>query len=506
MSNVFITSKSAANRHGVFAIERRPPLVITAIGTGQAAIVGQFPWGPAQKLTAPRSIPDLLDTFAPPGMDRTGSAYLSIIGKGWPRPPRVVRVVGVGAAKATATILDSSDPAEAMLTLTAKHEGAAGNVITATVKAASDGNPNHFDLEVSVAGPSGSTVDTLQNLNFSGIGAGTALTPADFDKLRLLGGVEKIQDGVPEPGTYAFSGGADGTVTASDYVGTAQAGNRGMALLEGDPSVRVFFVDDPGAALRDDVNAGGMAHAILMGSRVFFANGDSGQSVEDVKTDVKKYRSDRVVYCDAWAYQRDDVDMSTRLVPSASFAASVACQLPPSTSIAWKAPEVQEMLSGIVGLEFNRGQAVADLTEAGVCCFIQEEEGGFTIESDTTALGPVDPPKASLRRRRMGDYMAISIAKSARPEVDAPNVPVNQANVMGAVESFLGGLKRARDRDPNHNPHIADYYVADPIASNSKESIAAGEFSVDTEVTISPAMSKIFLNIAFGETIVVTAE
>lgn len=506
MSKVFISSKSSANRHGVFAIEKRPPLVIRAIGTGQAAIVGQFPWGPAQKRVSPTSVPDLLEAFALPGMDRTGSAYLSIIGKGWPLPPRVVRVVGDGAAKATATVKDSAETPANMLTLTLKHEGTAGNAVVGTVRTASDGNANHFDLEVKVAGPSGSTVDTIKNLNFSGSGADTVLSPADFAQLKLLGGITKIKAGVPKAGTYTFAGGSDGTVDSGDYVGTAMTGDKGMALLEGDASIRVFFVDDPGTDLRDAVNAGGQAHVELMGNRFFCLNGPSGQGVDDVKADVENYRSDRVLYCDAWAYQRDDVDGSIRLIPSASFAASVACQLSPSTSIAWKSSEVQAMLAGIVGLEFDRGEAVGDLTEAGVCCFIREDEGGFTIESDTTALGPVDPTKASLRRRRMGDYIAISFAKSARPLVDAPNVPVNQADVTGALEVFLKNLKRARDSDPNHNPHIADYAVADPLTSNSRESIQAGEFNVDAQVTISPAMSKIFLNIAYGETVVVTAQ
>src|SRR6266849_5236162 len=75
---VYVSSVSAARRHGVYAIERTPSPSIRAIGTGVCAIVLQSPWGPDQALTTPSGLKDLYDTIAPAGMDRTWSGYRSV--------------------------------------------------------------------------------------------------------------------------------------------------------------------------------------------------------------------------------------------------------------------------------------------------------------------------------------------------------------------------------------------------------------------------------------------
>src|SRR5580704_13498227 len=93
---VFVSSFSQT-RHAVFAIERTPPAVITPTGTGVAAYVAQFPWGPSQTLTTYASTKDMFNTLAPPGMARTGSGYLGLIRKGFP----TLRVLRVTAASGT---------------------------------------------------------------------------------------------------------------------------------------------------------------------------------------------------------------------------------------------------------------------------------------------------------------------------------------------------------------------------------------------------------------------
>ena len=50
-------------------------------------------------MTTPAGPKDIIYTFAPPGMDHTGSGYLSIIGKGWPTL-KVVRALGAAATQA----------------------------------------------------------------------------------------------------------------------------------------------------------------------------------------------------------------------------------------------------------------------------------------------------------------------------------------------------------------------------------------------------------------------
>ena len=345
---VFISSTSAARRHGAYAIERSPAAMVLPIGTGVAAIVAQFPWGPDGVVVTPSGSKDLIYQVAPPGMDHTGSGFLSIMSKGWPTL-KFVRVLGSGAAPASASLTNGT---AGIVAVGARFKGYFGNSLIATVSNASNGNPNYFQLEVQVAGVSGDTAEVIDNLNFSGVGADSA---PDLSTLYLTGSVTKVAAGRPANGSYVFSGGSDGAVSALGYTGTAGTATGGLSAFEGDGSIRHVFTDDPGPALRPAVNAALLQHVQAMGDRCAYINGNQSQTLSQVASDVSNYRSARVVYVDPWAYMLDDQG-TKRLVPPASFAASVAAQLSPSTSIAWKDPEVIAMLSGVVESRVRPGR------------------------------------------------------------------------------------------------------------------------------------------------------
>lgn len=500
---LFVSSRSAATRHGVFALEQQPPAVIKATGTGTACLIEQLPWGPDNVLTTPTDVGDLLSTIAPAGMTRTGSGYLACIRKAFTLL-KFVRVLGSTAAAATA-VINKTGPT-ALVTVTLKYKGTEGNNVVVTTSAASDGDANHFNISATVTGPSGTTTDLIENYNVSGIGADTTLSTSDLAKLKLIGSVTKNSSGVPILASTTCTGGLDGTVDATTYVGTQGSNDKGIAKLEGDKTIDVFFVGDPGNSLRAAVNAGIKAHADYMSDRVGMMNGDSGQTASAAQTDVASYRSERVVYCDPWVYIYDDVTATKTLVPSASFAAAVASQLSPSTSIAWKGDEVIAMLGGILDLEADRGEATSANTNAGIATFIKESDGGFTIEAGVVTIAPSTPAKKNLTRTRMGHYMARSMTKSLRSMGDAPNVPEVQQDIIDAVTTFLERLKGNAKKDPIHTPHLVDYDIADPTAANPQSSIDAGEFAVPIDAKTSSSMEKIFLLFNFGETVTVTSQ
>ncbi len=497
---VFVTSTSAARRHGVFAIERTPPATVRATGSATSVIIEQFPWGPSQTLTEPTGMRNMLDTIAPPGMTRTGAGYLSVIRKGWPLL-KFIRVLGSTAVKASCVI--SSVTPVALFTLTLKYPGTAGNSVTATIATASDGDSNHFNLSVTVTGATGTTTDKLENLNYSGTGSNSA---PDLTKTLLLGTITVTAQGLPVLGSTTFSLGTDGTIDATTYVGTAGTADKGLAKMESDRTVDGFFVGNPGDTIRAAVNLGLAAHADYMTDRVAYINGNSGLTMAATQTAAAISRSQRVVFVDQWVNITDDTDGTTRLVSGASWAASVASQLPPSTSIAWKSDKVQRMLSGIVDLESDRGEAAASNTELGIVTFNREESGGFTFEAGVTTIAPTTPAKRNLTRTRMGHYIARSIVTSLRSSTDAPNVPVNQQDEICAVDKFLGQLKRNATTDPNNLPHILNYAIADVEAANSQTSLDAGEFSIPIDVKTSSAQEKIFISMNFGENVTVSTQ
>ena len=224
------------------------------------------------------------------------------------------------------------------------------------------------------------------------------------------------------------------------------------------------------------------------------------------QADVSNYRSQRIVYCDPWVYEDDDTTAARQLVPSASFAASVASQLPPSTKISWKNPEVIAMLDGIVDLEVDRGQQAASNTAQGIATFIREKNGGYTIEADVVTIAPNDPSRKRLCRGRIGVFVAESITDSLRPSVDGPNVPVTQQGIIDAVETFMDGLKRAQDNDPAHNPYVLDYDIGNVKAANPAADAENGDFTIPLDVKTDPGMEKIFLSVQFGEAVQITAQ
>lgn len=498
--SLFITSTSAALRHGVYAVERQPPATVKATGTGTSAIVEQYPWGPGQTVVTTTGVKNYLDTFAPAGMPRTGSGYLAGIRKAFPIL-KVVRVTGTSAVAASSLLLNVT-PAT-VVTVTLNSTGVAGNSVTATVSNASDGDANHFNLAVTITSATGTTTDLFQNLNYSGTGADSI---PDCTKCILVASITKAIASRPLNAVYAFTSGADGTITSPSYVGTAGSADKGVAKLEGDRTIDGFCCGDPGNSLRAAVNAGLMAHADLMTDRVAYINGNSGLSLAAAQTDVANYRSIRAAYIDVWPYIYDDTDGTKRLVPSAAFAMSVAAQLSPSTSIAWKATNVQALLSGIVDLESDRGDAASTNTDAGIITLQREDLGGYTFEAGVITAAPVSPAKKDLTRTRMGHFIARSAVSSLRGSVDSPNVPLNQQDEINAVEDFLSTLKQNGKVDPNNKPYIVDYKINDISAFNSQSDIDAGNFTIPCDVKLGSSQEKIFLSLNYGATVRVATQ
>ncbi len=483
----------------MYAIERNPPASIRATSTGVAAIVEVFPWGPPQTLVTPSDFRALLDMYAPFGMSHLGSGYLALIKKGF-STLKVVRVLGEDAVKASAVVLTAGS-AE-VVTVTLKYAGVAGNDVTVDITAASDGDANHFNMTVSVTGASGTTSDVFKNLNYSGTGDDSV---PNVSKCLLVGSIAKEAGGVPAIDSYTCENGDDGTIDATTYVGTAGTADVGIAKLEGDRAVDAVFTGDPGTSLRAGVNAGLVAHADMMTDRVAYINGDSGLNQADTITDVASYRSERVVYCDPWVFITDDETGATQLVPPAPFAASVACQLSPSTDIGWKDGKVISMLGGIVDLESDRGEGAANSTDAGITTIGREVNGGFSFELGVLTINPTEPSKGLLTRTRMGHFMARSIVSSLRSSVNSPNVPLNQQDEVNAVEDFLSGLKANLSRDPNNNPFLVDYVIEDLGSANSKADVAAGIFTIPVSAQTGATQSRIFLSLAYGPTVTVKA-
>lgn len=494
---LYVTSMSQVTRHGVFPIERIPPTSITPIGTGAACILGQFPWGPSQTVYQSTSVADFRNTFAPVGMTRTGSAYLMTLSAAFPTLYGL-RTMGATAAAATAALANAVPTT--ICTVALKYPGTGGNSVVCTVSAADDGDSNHFNLTVSVTSAGGTTADVYKNVNFSGTGADS--TFPDIANCLLIGSITKNAAGRPSNGSTTCSSGTNGTIDGTTYVGTQGSGDKGYAKLETNLNLRHVFHDDCGNSIRATVNAGAKAHAAYMGDRVAYIAGNSGLSASSAQSDVASYRDTNTVYVDVWANVYDDTDGTLRLIPPNGFAASLASQLSPSTSIAWKDDSARRMLRAIVSLESDRGDAAGTNTNLGITTLVPYRTGGFCFEAGKVTS--LTSGKTNLTRTLMGIYIGASIAESIQSYVDAPNVTVNQQDIVSAVDGFLTGLKANKDVNPNGAPFIVDFSITPVATSNSQASIDAGNFIVETNVKIGSSMERIFPSIQYGETVKVT--
>ena len=500
--------------------------VITPANTAAAVGVAQFPWGPTGGVSGtvtgvevyPDTYQDLVQLYNPAGSSRTNSAYLSLIRNQWSPTLGIVRVVGPTAANAACTIA-SSAPAN-LLTGTAAYVGTLGNSIVISIAAASDGNANHFNLNATLSGASGTTTEIYENLNISGTGAdvlppsirgvGNCFTigqPGSTTATSvLIQSNAMVAAGVPVVGNTTMSGGTNGTVTALEYVGTQGTGGVwGFALLEGDQLCDYIWIDDPGNSLRAAVNAGFDAHVEYMGGmHIGFTNGNSGQTAAAAQTDVANYRSSYLVYVDPWRYVYDDTTGALQLVPGASAVAAMATQMNPALSLAWRSVGGELLSTGTVSLEQYRGQAAARNTASGITTFDAAPTGPgagtgpkFYLEQDVCTDG------SDLTVNRMDQFIAKSVANAWQPFVNAPQVALYQQDLLNSLQIFLQQLVANGKTNPSALPFITAFST--PTIASTPTQIQQGQFNVTSQVSYAGSMKQILFSLQSGVGITITS-
>jgi hypothetical protein len=503
--SLFTTNIAAITRPGVYLAVNKAPAIVAAQGAGYAALVCQTPFGPPLLDYTPTSDGDRNLTYAPPGFNRDATGILAMIEKGWNNLLKVVRVLG-GTAYVTATVILSSSVPAQLITVTAKYAGVDANSLTATVAAASDGNANHFNLTIAISGASGTTSETYTNLNVSGTGAVYLGQSSQILASRLIASITQVgtNTGVPVAGSTSFTSGTNGTsIVSGDYVGVAGTANAGIALLEGDNTIRQFCTDDCGSSLRAAVNGGATAHALLMGDRIAFINGNSGLSSSASITDAANYQGPGVCYVDPWANELDDVSGAVQLVTPAPFLMSLAVQLPPSIRLAWRDPSVLNMLNGIYSLQAARGQQAANNTFGGVTTLEVNPTGagGFCVELDVTTETPLDNTQMDLPRQRMGIYIGTAVIASFPSYVNGPNVPLTQSQIVTAFTAFMDTLVANAAENPFALPYVLAYQIGNISGENTPTQTALGNFIIPVAIQTDTGMQHLIFNVQYGPTV-----
>lgn len=468
--------------YGVNVLETSSAAPVQGAATSVVGMVGHFPWGPTNTIIAVNSVGEALELLAPAvftqSRDAVTFAALLALLLPWPGPLRLVRIAATDAETAALALMSGDNVTQ---TATARYPGSAGNAIQVEITAAS--NSNNAARNVII------TVGTSYRAVYENVTASTFPTSDPF--------VTFTGSALPAiSAATALSGGADGTPIAADYVGDSE--DAGLQLFNGeDADANVLICAEVASELCSDVNDG--LKAFLAASQKFLMGvycTQSGMSAASVQTDVANYRLEKALYAWPRVYQLDTLMAAPiqRLVDGNAFVAcamvSVAPEISPGGANGVKA------LSGILGLEVAApARATLDaMSKQGLCVFYMATAlGGAIIRGAVTT--DLDPRHTTIYRRRMTDYIALSLARALELYTEKPlDLTFNGQGKaqLGTLTSAEVGVVVAFLHELKEGGRIADYSV-DPYSLNTRSSAAANRFYLSVTVRLFGSQSEIVL-------------
>lgn len=374
----------------------------------------------------------------------------------------------------------------ALATLYASSEGQWGNNMTYAVAAATDGDASHKNLTVSYLG----RADVYKNWDISAANGGTD------NSLELLGNddgvlvsITKIASGVPETisATY-LSGGTDGSIANSDFTGTGKA----MEVANAVKGVGQRFVAErSNSSIKAKIAT--LASTCVEGEWLMCADAESTSSAT-VITEAASYRSDRIVYCFNHAYTLDGDTASEVITHPTAWVASILSQT--DVDIHPGEEDTKQFTAGITRL-YNESYARADyiaLRQAGIAAF-ERDNGVALVSGVTTSLVP---GKEEITRRRMTDYLQISLAGALKSSVKKKNTQARRLANAGMCNAFLSDLKQAE--------RIVEQFSVDTEKLNTPTQRAQGIEKILVRVRLIGHMLELVLETEIGTSVTIVEQ
>lgn len=418
---------------GLYVSERDAPAQVTGVNLNKIGVCGTAVRGPVNQIVDIGSEARFLQVFG--GRDRgSGGAIASNLWKALLAKKfgsiSVVRVAAAAAATATRQLLAT---ATNICTVSAANPGLWGNDITVTVSAATNGDANYWNLTVTYLG----TDYVLKNLLTTAGNDNTASVLADmWDSEAALITLTKASDGRPDNLAASAVGntvaGTDGSVANSDYTAT---GGPMEKLAAASGLAAVFAAEISNSSIKDKWET----LAASSSDRLFLISADANTTSSSTAiTDAASYRSDRIVYCFNHPYAVDPTtDLQISTCPE-SWMASILSQTEVDKHVIDN--DNKSLLVGIKNLysvAYSRADYVA-LRAAGISALYRDADGSFSFRSGRTTS--LTPGKEEIARRRMADYLILSIADGLKSFVGEKNTESNRRAMIAKVSTFLEDL------------------------------------------------------------------
>jgi hypothetical protein len=491
---------------GLYIKERTPPATVKGQNLNTVGLVGECVKGPTNKLVYVSSEARFREVFG--GRDQgaggavVGNVWKAIVNKQF-GGVYVVRVAAAAAVKASFTLETLANGAgTAILRVDAASVGTWGNNVGIQVKAATDGNANHFDLWVRYLG----NVKIYKNLDISSTNDNTLTVLGDDDGNLIT--LTKLAAGVPiTTGTagldvdgYLLLGqtiaaftsiaGTDGTVAASDYTATGGP----LEKLTGAKGVGIILPCEVPTAQYAAVKAKILIEAAKASDRVWCI-GPNDETVTGAAaiTDAASYRHDRIIYCFNHAYTLDPETATNMLVDPEGFMASILSQT--DVDVHPGDSDSTAFTGGIRQL-YNESLIRGDYENfktAGICAL--EKDIGFSFVSGLTTS--LTPGKEQITRRRMADYITLGVANFLKYSVKKKNLQSRRNANKAAVSAWLRDLAKSErivDKDDSDVPQ----FEVDTEKLNTPTQRAAGIEKMLVRVKLISHMLEIVLETELG--------
>ena len=477
----FTQNESEITRlEGLYVMERTPPADIIGVSLNDVCVMGESIRGPVGRAVLCSSPARIREVFG--GRDQgsggvvTSPLWRALLNKPFSRL-WIVRAAAAAAVKATVTM--------SVVRTDATSVGQWGNNISAEVKAASDGDANHFNLEVTYLG----STKVYKNLNVYA-GADNLLSVIGSDDANWIT-LTKLADGRPVNGVYPLTTGADGIIADSDFTGVGKAIDIAAAVQN---VGCVFIAERSSAALKAAIET----KAASTPDRMWLIGPDSETvTAAAAITDVDNYRdtAGRMVYTYGHTYTLDPETASEILTHPESWLASIFSQTDVDIHVGEE--DTKRFTAGIIRLyneSFVRGDYIA-FKDAGICA-LEKDAGGFAFVSGVTTS--LTPGFEQIARRRCADYLLLSLAKDLRFQVKKKNTPTRRAIISGLIDGFINSHKRAERI-------VLDYeLLKDGAAGNTDLTRAQGIERFRIRVQLIPHLLYLVIEGEIGTNVIIT--
>jgi uncharacterized protein len=508
MPQPLVTTNDAdiSKLEGLYIKERNPPASIVEASLNAVGVFGVTMRGPVDKVVVITSESRFLEIYGGGYVDGVlvNKVWKSLLNKGMSKL-YVARVAAADAVKASFTMETLADgTGTQVLRADASSVGAWGSKVKFKVKAATDADANHFDLDVkdTITG----RVYEYKNLNIT-VGNNNILTVLGTDDGNLIT-LTKLADGRPIDtagiagadadgflslgqvvASFVSVAGSDGALVDGDYF----AASRGLNLLKSYPGVGIIY---PAEYMSANLKAQIKTAAAASSDRIFLigANDDT-VNVAAAIADVPTYRGDRMVYCYNHVYTIDPVTgTETITYPQAWMAAILANT---DVDIHPGEEDTKRYLAGITRLDepaLTR-QDYVDLRAAGISALETDLGSPVFVSGVTTDL---TSGKTEITRRRMADFLQLSVAQSLRFTVKKKNTQERRLANVGMIKAFLKDLQKAG--------RVVESYEVDGEILNTPSQRAAGIEKILMRVKLLGHMLHVVIETEIGTGVTITVQ